>query len=348
MTRPGAVEFQLWSRSRWPALDVVGEQYRVDDIRSLLPRTIPKEGVDLQSMAQLSPEPANRHDPHAVKVTVQGHHVGYLPRQEAAAYSTVLTLLERQGMVAVAACQLRGREYESYLGTDRRGKDRYEKSLDVDVSLVVDSPQTCVPVNLPPAGAHRMLPVGHALQLRGEEKHLDVLVPLVGDRGEVAVHGTLHAITTAEKSPKDVVEVRVDGRAIGSLTPAMSAHYLPVIRHLDEIGALTAAQVYLKGNRIKVEAVLHAQRAHELDEGWVSSPRASREADRTVTRELVEVTPPVATRGPVVIPPKPSRIVFNTPPGWAPPPKGWEPAPGWAPPAEWPPPPPEWTFWVAR
>lgn len=338
------VEFVLWSRTRWAGLEVVGEQYRGDDLRSLLPASIPSSGIDLDAVAQLSPEPSNRYDPHAVKVTVQGRHVGYLARQEARAYSTVLTRLEQQGMIAVAPCRIRAWEYTNQLESDHRGRDRYGTQTDIQVSLVVDSPGTCIPLNLPPSGAHRMLPAGSALQLRGEENHLDVLTPIVGDRGEVAVHGTLHAITTTDKTPKDVVEVRVDGRPIGTLTPAMSAHYLPVIRHLSETGCQTAAQVYLKGNRIKVEAVLHAQRAHELDADWVSGGVVP-------ARDLV-VEPPrresAAAREPVVVPPKPTRIVFNPPPGWAPPPDGWEPYAGWSPPSQWPAPPPGWEFWVAR
>ncbi len=120
MVRPAVVELRLWSRNRWPSVEVVGEQYRTDEARSLLPQVIPNEGVDVESVARLTPEPSNWHDPHAVKVTVQGRHVGYLARQEAAVYAPVLTLLERQGMVAVAPCQLRGRECETYVGTGQR------------------------------------------------------------------------------------------------------------------------------------------------------------------------------------------------------------------------------------
>jgi hypothetical protein len=40
-------------------------------------------------------------------------------------------------------------------------------------------------------------------------------------------------------------------------------------------------------------------------------------------------------------------FVFNQPPGWPVPPKGWKPAPGWKPDPTWPAAPEGWNFWIA-
>lgn len=39
-------------------------------------------------------------------------------------------------------------------------------------------------------------------------------------------------------------------------------------------------------------------------------------------------------------------VVFNPPPGWPKPPKGWTPPNGWKPDPAWPPPPPGWQLWI--
>src|ERR1022692_460950 len=41
------------------------------------------------------------------------------------------------------------------------------------------------------------------------------------------------------------------------------------------------------------------------------------------------------------------RLVFNPPPGWPKPPKGWIPPVGWKPDPSWPPAPPNWQLWIA-
>lgn len=44
---------------------------------------------------------------------------------------------------------------------------------------------------------------------------------------------------------------------------------------------------------------------------------------------------------------QPGAVVFNPPPGWPKPPKGWTPPNGWKPDSAWPPPPPDWQFWIS-
>jgi len=45
---------------------------------------------------------------------------------------------------------------------------------------------------------------------------------------------------------------------------------------------------------------------------------------------------------------KNESLVFNPPPGWPVPPKGWSPSSGWTPDPAWPEPPPGWVLWIPR
>lgn len=54
-------------------------------------------------LAQLAPEPGNRHDRNAVRVQVAGRLVGYLDREDAAMYQPVLLRLARGGVLTCEA-----------------------------------------------------------------------------------------------------------------------------------------------------------------------------------------------------------------------------------------------------
>lgn len=62
------------------------------------------EDIRCEVRAVLVPEPANEYDPNAVMVQVDGHHVGYLSRDDALDYQPVTAmLLERQHVVVCNA-----------------------------------------------------------------------------------------------------------------------------------------------------------------------------------------------------------------------------------------------------
>lgn len=353
----GLIEFELWSRNTWPNLDVVGEYYHQDEIRQLFPQTIDFNDRELICTASLLPEPSNKVDPNAVKVVVQGRHVGYLAKEIAGSYAPTLAALLRQGLLPVTPCRIYGYEYQNY-DIDQRGREIRKIVFDAQARIVLDEPHLIVPLNTPPDGPHRLLPRGSSLQVREEEKHLDVLTPLVAQHGEGWVFATLHSLRVASgRSEKVLIELHIDGEPIGVLTPAMSQHFLPAVDHLDATGEQTAARVFLKGNALKVEAVLHAAKAHELDGSWLGEAAGATTSQVVTTAGHAERDqPPVAVPAsappmpaePAVIPPRPTTIVFNPPPGWPEPLPGSEPAPGWQAPPDWPVPPADWQFWIAR
>ncbi|MEU0723132.1 HIRAN domain-containing protein [Streptomyces sp. NPDC006140] len=80
-------------------IEVVGEFFRAESIRQAVANMPPGRPF----VAQLVPEPQNPHDPNAVAVHLQGQHVGYLPRQNAAILGPkIVALSRRHGGVPVA------------------------------------------------------------------------------------------------------------------------------------------------------------------------------------------------------------------------------------------------------
>lgn len=363
-----AVEFELWSRQAWTNLEVVGEAYHLKDIRRLFPKQIGSTDRERVGTAHLRPEPSNRFDPNAVRVIVDGIHVGYLPKELAASYAPILSALISDGRAPVTPCRIWGYEYQDF-DVDARGRQTRSVRFDAQARIALDEPNLVVPVNQPPSVPHRLLPRGNSLQLKEEQKHLDVLVPLVGSTGEVWTYGTLHALETGVGRPdKLLVEVRIDDEPIGVLTPAMGQHFLPVMNHLASQGETAAARVLLKGNALQVEATLYAARSHELGTAWLgeSSARTTPYVqDSTLptpdglptTEQPSAPMPGTSTASvntvadlaaPVAIPARPSRIVFNPAPGWPAAPDDFVPPPGWQPLPDWPAPPADWPYWVTR
>jgi hypothetical protein len=58
---------------------VVGEQYHQPDLEAAAGGQKGPQGVWIEKPAELRPEPDNPHDPNAIMVLIDGHHVGYLP-----------------------------------------------------------------------------------------------------------------------------------------------------------------------------------------------------------------------------------------------------------------------------
>lgn len=346
-----SIAFDLWGQRGWPSAEVAGESHYAKSIRNLFGTNFTPPGAELTVVAQLVPEPNNRHDRNAVGAWVGNNQVGYLPREEAVRYSPVLSALVAEGWLPQVAARVWGGERFDY----EQEKDTFRGSVSLDLA----EPHMLVPSNMPPAGAYRLLPTGGAIQVTGEENHLDALAHLLRPEGECWAYASLHEVVEQlARTTRTVVEVRIDGAPVGQLTPKMSGEVLPAIRHLAEAGTVAACRAIVKGNRIKTEVVLYVARAHELPGSWLDGSRSDAHSTGTPVRFATEPTPsgsrsepspgtgysPPAVHGP--IPPRPTGIRFVVPPGWPVPPAGWEPPPGWRPEPNWPVAPEGWQWWV--
>ncbi|RAO30070.1 hypothetical protein ONO86_05622 [Micromonospora noduli] len=336
------IPFDLWGQRGWASVEVAGESHYAVQIRELFGKDFKPSGSEIAVTAQVVPEPQNRHDPNAIGVWVGNRQLGYLPKEEAARYTPMLAGLVAQGWLPQVSARVWGTEWSDY--DDRRASFRGSVTLDLA------EPHMLVPVNLPPHGQHQLLPTGAAIQVTGEENHLDVLAPLSGPAGERWAYVSLHELVEqTARTSRTVVEVRIDGSRVGQLTPKMSGELLPAIRHLSEQGVTTAARAIVKGNRIKTEVVLYVARAHELPETWLgpaAHPAASSQVLATTEAHSAQAPSPAGAQLHGPIPPAPTGIKFVVPVNWPQPPTGWTPPPEWRPDASWPAAPEGWQWWV--
>ncbi|WP_143235358.1 HIRAN domain-containing protein [Paractinoplanes atraurantiacus] len=322
-----AEAFELWGQRGRAYFEVVGESFYEKQIKALFKDTKLRAdgGTELAIVVELRPDPLNRYDPHAVGVWGTTGQLGSLSRDEAKKYQPVLLQLVKAGYTPVVGARAYGSEYEDY-----DGRKKFRGGVWLDLA----EPHMLFPLNAPPRdGAHQVLPLGAAIQVTGEDKHLDALIPHLRPEGEGWVHATLHPITEqTARSTKDLVEVRIDGHRVGQLTPKMSGDLLPAITHLAASGTTAATRAVVKGNRLKAEVVLYVQRAHELPASWLDARPAA----------VAVAAPP---RAHVPVPPRPTGLRFVVPPEWPQPPAGWEPQTGWQTDPAWPAAPAGWQYW---
>ncbi|BAL91098.1 hypothetical protein AMIS_58780 [Actinoplanes missouriensis 431] len=248
-----SVPFDLWGQRGWANIEVVGESHYTPAWKALFGASAPASDAEIVTPVRLMPDPRNRHDPNAVGVWASTGQIGHLSRADAARYVPVLAELVANGWDPQVTAHLWGGDW----GYSAR--------------LELAEPHLLVPGNAPPTGPHLMLPLGNAIQVTGEEHHLDALIPWLCPEGECWVHATLHEVTEQlARSTRTVVEVRIDGVRVGQLTPKMSGEVLPAVRMLAEGGLGAGVRAVVKGNRLKAEVVLQVVRAHELPESWIA------------------------------------------------------------------------------
>ena len=93
----------------------------------------------------------------------------------------ILSALVGQGWTPQVAARIWSFDY---------GDGDFQASVRLDLA----EPHLLVPANMPPSGAHRLLPIGGAIQVTGEEKHLDALAPFLRPEGECWAYVTLHPV----------------------------------------------------------------------------------------------------------------------------------------------------------
>ncbi len=71
-------------------VDVVGESRHQNELLELTGGRRRYGGVEVETVAELVPEPENPADPHAVAVHIDGRHVGYLSREDVASLAPLI------------------------------------------------------------------------------------------------------------------------------------------------------------------------------------------------------------------------------------------------------------------
>jgi collagen type III alpha len=286
----GLIVTELWGQRGAGHFDIVGESQYGAAIRALLPKSLKGDGAEVHVPVSLVHDPNNRHDSNAIEVRASSGVIGFLSRENAARYAPVLASLQRNGRIATTQARIWGRVGSSDYGG--RSEDFFGS-----VRLDLAEPHMLVPANLPPLQTHVVLPAGSAMQVTGEEKFMNAIAPFLNSHRECWVHATAHAITEqAAKTPKTVVEIRIDDEPVGRLTPKMSSELLPVIEYLAQRGRLTCVRGVVKGNELKADVVLHTKRAGELDSAWLATACGGTASAHGVATSATEVTAGVSAQ----------------------------------------------------
>lgn len=259
-----AVLFDVWGQRGWANVEVVGESHYSQAIQALLPQLMPDASTETVVPVTVRHDANNQYDKNAVEVSASSGLLGYLSREDAVRYAPVLAHLQNNGLLAATTARVWGYLTEDW-DTNRM---KFTGSVRVDLA----EPNMLVPINLPPVEQHVVLPIGSAIQVTGEENHLTELGPYLRQEGEAWLYATLHElVVTGPRSSKTLVEIHIDGTAVGQLTPAMSTSVLPVVNYLAEQNTTTAVRAIVKGNRLRADVVLYTLRAAELDDAWFAA-----------------------------------------------------------------------------
>ncbi|GAB3568696.1 hypothetical protein GCM10027405_30810 [Arthrobacter alkaliphilus] len=106
-----------------------------------------------------------------------------------------------------------------------------------------------------------------------EEDHFDVLFNHVPPDGVglllVSLRKAIHTLKNGTERP--FVEVRLNGAPIGELSNVTSAHLLPLLEHAETVGETALAYARVTGSALAAQLVLHAAKATEISNDWLSA-----------------------------------------------------------------------------
>lgn len=288
-----STSFEVWGNG-YPSQEVVGESFYENALRRIVNQV---DGDEVMIPVDLVHTPDNKWDKNAIAIISTAGQIASLPKADAARYAPILRQLQQRGVSLVTQARVWG-----VFRTEWDGETKFWSNVRIDLP----EPHLLYPYNSPPSTTFRLLPQGGAIQVTGEEEHTDTLTAYLVPEGECWVYATLLPGETGVRVKKRIVEVHLDGKPVGRLSPKMSNDLLPVVDYLGERGVDTAVRARVKGNRVRVEVVLYTARAYELPDEWLAGvegaavvnpgePRDAVIADAVVESPLREALPPPTT-----------------------------------------------------
>ena len=232
---------------------MAGEWYRAESLRALFERhaKVCDTGAEIRLDAVLVPDPSNPFDNRAVAVFVDGFHVGYMERSDAATYHSAIANLPGGELIVPSRQWLRGTAQDTWAG----------------VTLSLPRPEELSCPNALDEDWVILAP-GSTIQVTREDQHMEHLAALLRRFGsETVVAASLRAVTEQRpRSTVEVVAVDIDGLQVGVLSPTQTANFLPLVRRAEAEGRNLVCRASLRGNSLKADVALHARKAHELDD----------------------------------------------------------------------------------
>lgn len=262
---PPGTPVEPWGKPQgW--MEVKGTFAQTPNVRRLLSKHPGWRGEDgaerRDAQVALVPDPANPHDDNAVAVFMDNHHVGYLPREHAAAFHPQLRQLQQQGRYLTTT----GRIWGKLLDKSYSESARVVCRADVDLP----PPELLTPDNNLPVGPHAVLPGRHTVQVTKEEDHQDVLARYVSPKPGTPVAVELRPVTEQRaRTEARVVQVELDGERVGILSPVQTKNLMPIVEHLEASGLRCMARAVVVGSSLHAEVVLYTVKASDDIDSWL-------------------------------------------------------------------------------
>lgn len=256
-------------------MEVKGTFARTPNVRRLLskhPGWRSEDGAERRDVpVTLVPDPGNPYDANAVAVFMDDHHVGYLPREHAAAYRPPLRRAQEHGNYLTTTGRIWGKLLDRSYAQDERVVCR--------ASIDIPPPGLLFPANTLPAGPHAVLPGKHVVQVTKEEDHQDVLAPYASPKPGTPVAVELRSVIEQRvRSEARVVQVELDGQRVGVLSPVQTKNLLPIVEHLEASGLRSFARAVVVGSSLHAEVVLYTVKASDDIDGWLAEALSEAEA----------------------------------------------------------------------
>lgn len=258
----GVEAYRLWTQGRsWCDYEVTVDKEFLPAIRSLFPSEWPGGNQDLSPDVALIPEPEGPRGPWAISVRAADRTLGYLATEDAPAWAGVIRRVVASGFIPTTSSRIGAHEYDGWDGLEFRAWIR----------IALGTPREALPLNDPPGVPFTMLPRSSIVQVTKEDEHFGELLRFVPVGGYGTLFVTLHEQASGGKA-KPHVEVRINDRSIGQLTPQMSQRFLPMIRHLQGRGLVTACWGDITGSAVAAEVRIDAVKANEAAAAVLDGP----------------------------------------------------------------------------
>jgi hypothetical protein len=260
-----AQPYRLWTQARsWCDYELTTDKEFLPAIRSLFPPLWPGGTQQLSPDVELIPEPDGPRGQWAVSVRAEGRTLGYIGADDAPAWAGVVRRVIASGFVPTTGGRIWANEYDGWDGVE----------FSAGVRIALGEPGEALPMNDPPAVPFTMLPRSSLVQVTKEDEHFGALLKFVPNGGYGTLFVTLHERPSGTRA-KPHVEVRIDDECVGELAPQMSQRFLPMIRHLQDRGLLTACWGDITGSTVAAEVRIDAIKANEATPTVLDGPPAT-------------------------------------------------------------------------
>lgn len=208
-------------------------------------------------LAEIIREPENKFDSNAVRAEINGHTVGYIPREEATSFHALLSYGKSLNKRIFASCRIWVSDEEESYGS---------------VTLDIDDPNSLLPpINIAEVPTSAIIwPMGNTLQVSEESKNIEnVKIIFEKLRGALSTTILFELVVDTAKPEKPEVHVLFNGLKVGELSPASGKKFLPAVEKVIATSKNFFVKGELIGNSLAAEIRISAKSPESLTESEI-------------------------------------------------------------------------------